>query len=87
MLGLRGEGELGDGSEENSDTPVEVQDLTGATEVSAGWVSHMRGAVERRKWNAGATAREGALGDGSEENSDTPVQVQDLTNATQVVSR
>jgi hypothetical protein len=37
LLGGNGDGQLGDGTDRMSDIPVEVQGLTDATEVAAGY--------------------------------------------------
>jgi alpha-tubulin suppressor-like RCC1 family protein len=72
-------GELGNGGESKSDTPVEVQDVTDATQVSAGGRSTCAvlstGHIDC--WGS-------QLGNGTTESSKTPVEVQDITNATQV---
>jgi alpha-tubulin suppressor-like RCC1 family protein len=72
-------GELGNGGSTKSDMPVEVQDITDATQVSAG---------DRSTCAVLATGHidcwGSQLGNGTDESSNTPVEVQDITNATQV---
>ncbi len=72
-------------TERSSDTPVEVQGLTSATQVAAGndvsCALLTGGHVECWGWNGW-----GQLGDGSFESSDVPVQVKHLTTAVQVTA-
>jgi len=80
-------GQLGDGTTERSETPVEVHGLTGATQVAGGGFDSCAvlssGHVDC--WGGGSFAS-GQLGDGAEESSTTPVEVRDLTNATQIAT-
>jgi alpha-tubulin suppressor-like RCC1 family protein len=79
-------GQLGDGTNGSSKTPVEVNDLTNATKVATSTYGSCAllssGHVDC--WGNNA---EGELGDGTRGGaSDTPVEVEGLTSATQVAA-
>ncbi|HEX3510347.1 MAG TPA: hypothetical protein VHT27_04525 [Solirubrobacteraceae bacterium] len=77
------EGQLGNGTVKNSDTPVQVPGITNAVQVTAGDETTcaliVSGSIKCWGYNAGGT-----LGDGTTEDSATPVTVQGITNATSV---
>lgn len=77
------EGQLGDGTVKDSDTPVKVPGITNAVSVTTGDETTCAllatGGIECWGYNAG-----GMLGDGTTENSTTPVNVQGITDATGV---
>jgi alpha-tubulin suppressor-like RCC1 family protein len=78
-------GELGDGSEENSDIPVEVHGLANATMLTAG-SNHSCALLSTGHINCWGEGESGELGDGNKENSSIPVEVQGIANATQVAA-
>jgi hypothetical protein len=77
------EGQLGDGTVKDSDTPVKVPGITNAVSVTTGDETTCAllatGSIDCWGYNAGGT-----LGNGTTENSTTPVAVQGITNATSV---
>jgi len=78
-------GQLGDGSEANSSTPVQARGVTNATQVAAGSY-HSCAVLSTGHVDCWGEDRAGELGDGKiEESSTIPVEVQGITNATQVV--
>jgi alpha-tubulin suppressor-like RCC1 family protein len=78
-------GELGDGSEENSDIPVGVHGISDATQVTAG-SGHSCALLSTGHTDCWGENSFGELGDGSEENSEVPVEAQVASNATEVVA-
>ena len=78
-------GQLGDGSEENSDVPVEVRGVSDATGVTAGY-GHSCALLSTGHIDCWGENGVGELGDGSEEGSDIPVEVHAVSNATEVVA-
>jgi alpha-tubulin suppressor-like RCC1 family protein len=83
-------GELGNGTTETSDTPVEVENVTDGTQAAASDSGDFfscallsTGHIDCWGWEI-----VGQLGDGSNsyENSDTPVEVQDISNGSQVAA-
>ena len=82
-------GELGDGGEANSDIPVEVQGIANATEVTAS-SGHTCALLSSGHIDCWGENNFGELGDdkggneGTEGSSSTPVEVQGVSNATQV---
>ena len=77
-------GEVGDGTTENRSAPVQVDGITNAIQVSAGGWSHScvllsGGTVECWGYN-----NHGELGNGTTTESDTPVLVSSITNATEI---
>lgn len=83
--GDNADGELGNGTTKNSDTPVAVSGLTEATSVAAGYNFSLTllksGTVEAWGYNA-----DGQLGDGKTTKSDTPVAVSDLSEVVAVAA-
>ena len=78
-------GELGNGTTNNSDTPVEVQGISNAGQVTAGG-EHTCAALSGGQIDCWGDNFQGALGDGAETSSDTPVEVQGIGNAIQVTA-
>jgi alpha-tubulin suppressor-like RCC1 family protein len=79
-------GQLGDGNTTHSPVPVEVQGVSNATEVATGgsYSCAMLSSGHIDCWGADYY---GQLGDGAEENSSsTPVEVQGISDATQVAA-
>ena len=79
-------GQLGNGTNTESDTPVEVEGIANATQVTAGYEHTCAllstGQIKCWGWNAG-----GELGAGfASVDSDTRVEVQGITDATRVVA-
>jgi alpha-tubulin suppressor-like RCC1 family protein len=83
--GENGSGELGDGTTTSSGKPVEVWDVTDATQVTAGgaFTCALLSTGHVECWGSNGY---GGLGDGTETSSDTPVEVQGIADATQVTS-
>jgi len=81
--GNGGEGRLGNGSTENSSTPVEVEGIQSATEVSAGG-GFACAILEDHHVECWGSNSFGELGNGSTSWSDKPVEVKGLKDATQV---
>jgi alpha-tubulin suppressor-like RCC1 family protein len=77
-------GQLGDGSEESSAIPVRVSGLTDATAVHGNESGNMCALLSTGHVDCWGEGLWGALGDGSEANSATPVAVTGITNATAV---
>lgn len=75
--GYNSEGELGNGTTEDTDTPVEVPGITEATSVVAGR-SHACAQLASGHIDCWGDNDHGQLGNGTEESSDTPVEVQGL---------
>jgi alpha-tubulin suppressor-like RCC1 family protein/predicted Ser/Thr protein kinase len=82
--GDNGQGQLGGATTPSSPVPVIVSGLaSGVRQVAVGAATAcaVMGDGTARCWGAGG---DGALGNGSDESSNKPVPVRDLTNATQV---
>jgi len=84
--GGNGFGRLGDGTQNNSNTPRDVVGLNGpAIAVTAGYhhtcALLVSGTVQCWGWNAG-----GQLGDGTTNDSNAPVSVQGLTSAVEALT-
>lgn len=78
--GYNGDGELGDGTETNSYTPVPVKGLSsGVASISGDCAVLSSGSVKCWGWNSF-----GVLGNGTTTNSPTPVTVSGLSDAVQV---
>ncbi len=81
-----GSGQLGDGTNEGSDTPVEVRGLTGATQVATA-TDDSCALLSSGHIDCWGDNEEGELGDGATGGySDTPVEVPGITNATEIAS-
>jgi alpha-tubulin suppressor-like RCC1 family protein len=78
-------GELGNGTEPNTtmQTPVAVQGLTGIVSISAGEATGYAVRSDGTGWAWGYNLT-GELGNGTTTNSDTPVQIEGLANASQI---
>ncbi len=82
--GSNSQGQLGDGGTGNSDTPVEVQGVSSATQVSAGG-NHTCAVLSSGQIDCWGNDSEGELGDATvDPGSDTPVEVQGISDATAV---
>lgn len=78
--GFNAEGELGNGSFTNSNIPVQVSGLTGITAISSSGGFHsLFLKSDGTVWACGLNAQ-GQLGNGTFTTSNTPVQVNGLTN-------
>lgn len=80
------DGELGDGGTADSDVPVEVAGIEDATAISAGSAAHACAVLAGGHVDCWGSGEDGQLGDGSTENSDTPVQVTGIDSATAVTN-
>ena len=78
-------GQLGDGSETNRCTPVQVTGISDAKAISAGLGHTLAVTQDGSVWAWGSNVF-GELGDGSYASSRAPVQVHGLTNATAVAA-
>lgn len=79
-------GQLGNGSTElDSEVPVEVQDISNATEVSGGR-EFTCARLSSGHVDCWGDNREGELGNGTTEGTDTPVEVPGITEATIVIA-
>ncbi len=85
--GDNGNGELGNGrtGKRGSYTPVEVQGISNATQVTAG-ENDTCALLSTGRINCWGENDDGKLGDGTTSSSDTPVVVQGVGNATQVAA-
>ena len=75
--GYNGRGQLGDGTTDDSSSPVEVSGLTDVTSVGVGNYFTLATTGDGAVW-AWGTNTYGELGDGSGEDSSTPVEVAGL---------
>ncbi len=80
-----GQGQLGDGSEFDSDVPVQVTGLSGVTAIAGGF-SHSLALLKNGTVMAWGGNEYGQLGDGSESKSDVPVEVQGLHEVTAIAA-
>jgi alpha-tubulin suppressor-like RCC1 family protein len=80
-----GSGQLGNGSEFDSDVPVEVKGLDEATAI-AGGVQHSLALLKSGTVMAWGSDEYGQLGDGAETKSDVPVQVEGLHEVTAIAA-
>ncbi len=76
--GNNGEGELGDGTNTNRTTPVQVPGFSGITNIAGGY-SHSLALKNDGTVFAWGNNGEGELGDGTNTQSSSPVQVSGLT--------
>lgn len=82
--GRNNKGQLGDGTHNDSHSiPVQVQNLTHVSAIAAGSDYNLALKDDGTVWAWGANA-EGQLGNGTNTNSDTPVQVIGLTNVAKI---
>jgi alpha-tubulin suppressor-like RCC1 family protein/Leucine-rich repeat (LRR) protein len=78
-------GQLGDGTEDDSAIPVQVQGLTGIVAIDAGGNESLALKNDGTVWAWGRNGC-GQLGDGTQDDSAIPVQVQGLTNVVEIAS-
>ncbi len=84
--GANGFGELGDGGNANADTAVEVRGVTNAAQVSAA-AAETCAVLSGGRIDCWGENSNGQLGDGTtSEYSNTPVEVQGITDGTQVAA-
>jgi alpha-tubulin suppressor-like RCC1 family protein len=76
-------GQLGDGTNVDRHTPVQVQNLSGVTAVAGGYGHALALRTDGTVWAWGQN-RDGQLGNGSTVDSNTPVQVQNLSGVTAI---
>ncbi len=76
-------GQLGDGTANSSTVPVRVLDLSGAIDISAGWITSCAALADGSLWCWGSNDL-GQLGDGVGETSAVPVRALGLAGVTAV---
>lgn len=81
--GRNSDGQLGDGTNTDSNIPVEVANLTDIIRVAAGKFHSIALKSDGTAWSFGKNGS-GQLGNGSTVNSNIPVQVSGLTNITDI---
>jgi alpha-tubulin suppressor-like RCC1 family protein len=81
--GFNKDGELGNGTIESSDVPVEVSGLRAATAI-AGGSHHSLALLENGTVLAWGENVHGQLGNGTEDNSDVPIAVSGLSDVTAI---
>ncbi|MBF0457838.1 MAG: hypothetical protein HQK99_08090 [Nitrospirae bacterium] len=81
--GRNSEGQLGNGTNTNSNIPVQVSGLTGVTAISGGYCHTIALKNGGTVWTWGYNYY-GQLGNGTSTNSNTPVQVSGLTGVTAI---
>lgn len=81
--GYNGQGQLGDDTSTNRDTPVQTNTLTGVIAIAAGGRHSLAVKNNGTAWAWGYNG-EGQLGDDSTTNRDVPVQVSSLTGVTAI---
>ncbi|MGD9728673.1 MAG: RCC1 domain-containing protein [Gammaproteobacteria bacterium] len=81
--GYNGQGQLGDDTSTNRDTPVQASNLTGVIAIAAGGRHSLAVKNNGSAWAWGYNG-EGQLGDDSTTNRDVPVQVSSLTGVTAI---
>jgi len=77
-------GELGNGTTNSSNVPIQVKDLTGVAAISAGDPSFSVALKKDGTVWAWGDNESGQLGNGTTNRSNTPVQVKGLTGVTQI---
>lgn len=85
-VGLNKYGQLGDGTFNNSEVPVQVKGITNAKAVCAGF-RHSFALLEDGTLMAWGLNEQGQLGDGTTENRNVPVPVLNIGKVAQVSSR
>lgn len=83
--GKNSDGQLGDGTNTDSNIPVQVADLTGVIRISAGNYHSVALKGDGSVWCFGNNSH-GQLGNGGTVNSNVPVQVSGLTNVTDIAA-
>ena len=81
--GSNGFGELGDGTNVNKNTPVQVSGLNGITAFAAGFYHSLFLKNDGTVWATGLNTN-GQLGDGSNTNRNSPVQLSSLSGITAI---
>ena len=77
------QGQLGNGTNTNSNVPVQVSSLTGITAIAGGGSHSLALKIDGTVWAWGSNM-EGELGNGTTADSNVPVQVSSLTGITAV---
>ena len=83
--GANSQGELGDGTNTERHTPVQISSLSGMTAIVAGGSHSLAIKNDGTVWAWGGNLH-GPLGDGTTNDSNVPVQVSGLTNVTKIAA-
>ena len=83
--GANGSGQLGDGTQIDRSTPVQVTTMTNVAAVAAGGSHTMIVKADGTLWATGRNEK-GQLGDGTTEDKSTPVQVTTMANVAAVAA-
>jgi alpha-tubulin suppressor-like RCC1 family protein len=83
--GSNGDGQLGDGTNDNQNTPVTVSGISTASGISVG-LRHTCAVLTNGTVKCWGRNADGQLGDGTNDDQNTPVTVSDISNAVAVAA-